>query len=129
MSLSETSNVNAPVPEKYIDSVCTCISIKVNKITNHYSELSEPQLLIIHLINGCFVGNQAYMLIIFKHQHFTLLFVLYCCVPARRGLQRTAQQATRHGARDPWTKLGNHLDKNVKERTAHLIRLIFTKTG
>ena len=26
---------------------------------------------------------------------------IYCRVPARRGLQRTAQAATRHGARDP----------------------------
>ncbi len=27
--------------------------------------------------------------------------VIYCRVPARRGLQRTAWAATRHGARDP----------------------------
>ena len=54
---------------------------------------------------------------------------IYCRVPARRGLQRTAQAATRHGARDPLvrpqvdqtyikplkiSKLGNHLDKNFK---------------
>ncbi len=48
---------------------------------------------------------------------------IYCRVPARRGLQRTARAATRHGARDPlgrphvdqtYSNLGNHLDKNFK---------------
>ncbi len=32
---------------------------------------------------------------------FTINGYIYCRVPARRGLQRTAQAATRHGARDP----------------------------
>ncbi len=55
--------------------------------------------------------------------------LIYCCVPARRGLQRTARAATRHVDRDPLvrpqvdqtyiSKLGNHLDKNFKKHESH----------
>ena len=34
-------------------------------------------------------------------KHYNVLQFLYCRVPARRGLQRTARAATRHRARDP----------------------------
>ncbi len=58
---------------------------------------------------------------------------IYCRVLARRGLQRTARAATRHGARDPLVR--PQVDqkpprqKLKKARMAYLIRLIFTKTG
>ena len=50
---------------------------------------------------------------------------IYCRMPARRGLQQTAQAATRHGARDPLVrpqvdKLDNHLDKNFKRNEPHI---------
>ncbi len=58
---------------------------------------------------------------------------LYCRVPAKRRLQLTARAATRHGARDPLVRpRGPDLQGSLQPaelRIAHLIRLIFTKTG
>ncbi len=51
--------------------------------------------------------------------------VIYCRVPARQGLQRTARAATRHGARDPLVR--PQVDQ--KRNEPHTWFTFFTKTG
>ncbi len=73
------------------------------------------------------------MVSVFNQMEFFIsvhILFIYCCAPARRGLQQIARAATRHGARDPLVKLGNYLDiKILKRNEPHIWFAFFTKTG